>query len=147
MFRSMDKVLSENRKLDLEFEMMMASRLNYSEVFPAAAGDHQEGKEAHEEESRLMASASKSSSSQATSQLTKQQWKDLLLHTITRGHSSGYECAICMSEIIPGNRRVVLLSCSHLYHQRCIMNLETFMKTAEVSHAMPSPPVSSLISS
>ena len=33
MFRSMDKVLSENRQLDLEFELMMANRLNYSEIF------------------------------------------------------------------------------------------------------------------
>lgn len=126
MFKSMDKVLSDNRKLDLEFEMMMASRLNYSELFSM---DSQEAKEVQSDvgERHL-----EYQDFQPSGTLTRQQWKDLLVQTISRGHSSGYECAICMSDIIPGNRRVVLLSCSHLYHQRCILNLESFMKTEEV---------------
>ena len=130
MFKSMDKVLSDNRKLDLEFEMMMASRLNYSEIFSI---DSQEAKEVQSDagERRLESQDFKPSGA-----LTRQQWKDLLVQTISRGHSSGYECAICMSDIIPGNRRVVLLSCSHLYHQRCILNLESFMKTEEVHSSL-----------
>jgi hypothetical protein len=137
MFKSMDKVLSDNRKLDMEFEMMMASRLNYSELFSI---DSQEAKEVQRDEGGYQLE-SQSKQEHPSDKLTKQQWKELLVQTISRGHSSGYECAICMSDIIPGNRRVVMLSCSHLYHQRCILNLENFMKTEEVSSRPPPPPV------
>jgi hypothetical protein len=129
MFKSMDKVLSENRKLDLEFELMMASRLNYSELFSI---DSQEAKEVQRDDGELHLESQLCQEELQSEKLTRQQWKELLVQTISRGHSSGYECAICMSDIIPGNRRVVLLSCSHLYHQRCILNLENFMKTEEV---------------
>lgn len=128
MFQSMDKVLSDNRQLDMEFEMMMATRVNYSEIYSIPSD---EGKEAPSH--RTDESDSKSIlKDPPCNALTRQHWKELLLQSISRGHSVGHECAICMSDIIPGNRRVVLLSCSHLYHQRCILNLENFMKTEEV---------------
>lgn len=138
MFQSMDKVLSENRQLDLEFEMMMATRVNYSEIFST---ESEEAKEIPQQRESSYNSDSKSNIGGIEStKLTKQQWKELLIHTISRGHTAGYECAICMSEIIPGNRRVVLLSCSHIYHQRCILNLENFMKNEEVVFVYYIPP-------
>jgi hypothetical protein len=136
MFKSMDKVLTENRQLDLEFEMMMASRLNYSEIFPSAERNDMR---AHGEELTEQESDSKFSLLGTESkQFSKSQWRELLIQTISRGHGGeGYECAICMSDILPGNRRVVLLSCSHLYHQRCILNLENFSKAEEVQSLSP----------
>lgn len=136
MFRSMDKVLSENRQLDLEFELMMANRLNYSEIFPS------EVKQTHSDDKYINSSridyddydrndSKDKIDDKAQRKMTNQQWKDLLKQVNSRELESCFECAICMSEIIPGNRRVVLLNCSHLYHQRCIMNLENFIKNQE----------------
>jgi hypothetical protein len=145
MFKSMDKVLTENRKLDLEFEMMMASRQNYSEIFPSAdnlnlfQSQDNKGAQTEQESDSKFSLASGAESKQ----MTKSQWRELLVQMISRGHGGGYECAICMSDIIPGNRRVVLLSCCHLYHQRCILNLENFLKAEEVSDETVRPPLSS----
>lgn len=143
MFRSMDKVLSENRQLDLEFELMMANRLNYSEIFSSDMKESREG--GGDYDSKLMMSYSSRrgdsrdnggnnliAEDKSQRKMSIQQWKDLLTQVLSRENgSAGFECAICMSEIIPGNRRVVLLNSSHLYHQRCIMNLENFIKNQE----------------
>ena len=57
-------------------------------------------------------------------------WSEIL-HRGKARKEGPLECAICMAEIHRGNRRVVLLSCSHLYHQRCMLTLEKFVKDNE----------------
>ena len=120
LFSSMDKVMQDNRDLDLQFEQMMMERHNYcanitetSSMSDDAKFDHQ--CEIYEDDGEV----------------SRLEWHGILNRCLDRGDN--VECAICMSELVKNrNRRVVLLSCSHMYHQQCIMMLEDFVKNSEV---------------
>ena len=126
LFSSMDKVMQDNRDLDLAFEQMMMERHNFGGVTEfsttveghaaQALGEEWEAQDKHGEVSRA-------------------QWNVILQESLKR--DCNVECAICMSDIEKNrNRRVVLLSCSHMFHQQCIMMLEDFVKTTEVRSIM-----------
>jgi hypothetical protein len=124
LFSSMDKVMQDNRDLDLAFELMMMERHNYGGVTESNSTgiDHS----AMGVRYGLDSDAQKESG-----EVSRAQWNDILGQCLKRGNN--VECAICMSDIEKNrNRRVVLLSCSHMFHQQCIMMLEDFVKNSEV---------------
>lgn len=118
LFSSMDEVMKNNRELDMAFDLMMMERRNFEGLGGSLDFESTEmGREAgsiYEEKT------------EKTEDGTIIQWNELLEQAKRRRNA---DCAICMSGVCKNrNRRVVLLSCSHMFHQRCIMMLEQFVE-------------------
>mmetsp|Transcript_16121 Transcript_16121/g.16249 ORF Transcript_16121/g.16249 Transcript_16121/m.16249 type:complete len:446 (-) Transcript_16121:37-1374(-) len=121
---SIDNTLRENRALDLEFEQMLLQRRMQSLQ-----------EELYEIESNTVSSDGYISVVEISSEskrkeddnnkMTEIQWSEVLVRAQKRGLG---ECAICMS-IVGGSRITTLLSCSHLFHEKCITSLERFCRS------------------
>ena len=128
LFSSMDKVMQENRELDLAFELMMMERHNFGGMTGFSA--REEGRGVLEGGEDAAAQDKHGDSDSDSGEVSRVQWDSILQQSLRR--ECNVECAICMSDVEKNrNRRVVLLSCSHVFHQQCIMMLEDFVKTAE----------------
>ena len=133
---TMDATLQESRDLDALFDSVMRARLKAQR----GRGDFLPTSEDEEDDlaAALAASASSTLSSVAAAQadddeaaarsLSEAEWAASASKAKARGHG---ECAVCITSTASATRGIVLLSCSHLYHLQCLLNLEKFA-TAEV---------------
>jgi hypothetical protein len=137
---TMDATLQESRDLDALFDSVMRARLKAQR----GRGDFLPTSEDEEDDiaGALAASVAPSSSSTPSSvaaaqadddeaaarSLSEAEWAASASKAKARGHG---ECAVCITSTASATRGIVLLSCSHLYHLQCLLNLEKFA-TAEV---------------
>ena len=66
--------------------------------------------------------------------MSEEEWESVLLQCLKR---EGRDCAICMCPLLGGGgdlggfdmrRRSVLLSCSHVFHDRCVTRFEVLLR-------------------
>ena len=102
LFSSMDEVMKNNRELDMAFDLMMMERRNFEGLGGSL-----------DFESTEMGREAGSIYEEKTEDGTIIQWNELLEQAKRRRNA---DCAICMSGVCKNrNRRVVLLSCSHMF--------------------------------
>ena len=123
--------MQDNRDLDLAFELMMMERHNFGGLTEFSTQvDGGAGQTASRVQAELELQA-RDKEDADRGEVSRAEWNTILQRSLQRGDN--VECAICMSDIEKNrNRRVVLLSCSHMFHQQCIMMLEDFVKNSKV---------------
>ncbi|RYH30144.1 hypothetical protein EON65_06175 [archaeon] len=137
MLRSMDRTLQDSRQLDLLFEQMLFRRQQTSDQGQASGASYPPSPE-HDKTVPVQDGASSSETFFALEVClsTGTYWGDILKQAKARGEN---DCAICMSSVpaepIPSlhKKKTIVLSCSHLFHQSCIVSFEKFAQQMQVS--------------
>eukprot|EP01036_Dinobryon_divergens_P023140 gene23140-31457_t len=170
MLSSMDRTVMENQQLNALFDNMMSSRLQRAtaasrqpDSLDDMANQLQFDRTQQQQLQHHHLQNIGNSYQNYDTQLSEQEWRDVLSSSLTRGSC---DCAICMLPInmvavateincrfssssssstsVPNNgpsnniscncsntnKRIVVLSCSHLFHEFCIHNFEKFLGLA-----------------
>ena len=142
VIESVDTTLLESRQLDMLFDSLMGHRISALDLAERRQTEDMEDRAAklslyntsHLSEPVRSCTGGGSESdftSEVISKLTEKQWVDV--HDIAVARGLG-ECAICMVNNVDtqgnyrGARKLVLLSCSHVFHQQCMKNFELFSR-------------------
>eukprot|EP01031_Cornospumella_fuschlensis_P029842 gene29842-36032_t len=129
MLRSMDRTLQDSRQLDLLFEQMLFRRQQGNPAQNPSSGAMYPPSPEHDKPLSHHDGGSEVFSALEICATTGSYWGEILNQAKGRGEN---DCAICMSSVpaepIPSlhKKKTVVLSCSHLFHQSCIVSFEKF---------------------
>ena len=133
----LDNTLRESRELDQLFDSLLQQRmlLNSTTTATRSMGNYDSPEK---DEDYMYLADSKHSPRDRPNTLSDAEWNEILQRSRERGLG---ECVICMcglsyfdgdtkGGVIKRSKYNVLLSCSHIFHEKCLNNFERFALSA-----------------